>query len=127
MAAWTIREANAIDAPAVARVHVDCWRSTYKDLIPADFLQGLSYRSREERWRRRLEHPPDRSTLFVAEDHAGRILGFADGGPERSGDPEYDGELYAIYLLPEHQRKGIGRRLFRSAAAYLAEHRFNAC
>ncbi len=33
------------------------------------------------------------------------------GGPERSGDPVYTGELYAIYLLEGWQRRGIGRRL----------------
>ena len=41
------------------------------------------------------------------------------GGPERTSDPEYDGELYAIYLLPEYTRMGIGRQLLLSMAECL--------
>ena len=33
---------------------------------------------------------------------------------------DYVGELYALYLLSEHQRAGIGRRLFGSVARALA-------
>jgi GNAT superfamily N-acetyltransferase len=49
--------------------------------------------------------------VYVAEDAQGTIVGFASGGPERSGDPVYTGELYAIYLLAQHQGKGMGRHL----------------
>jgi GNAT superfamily N-acetyltransferase len=35
-----------------------------------------------------------------------KIVGFASVGEERTGI--YGGELYAIYLFHEYQRKGIG-------------------
>lgn len=38
-------------------------------------------------------------------------MGFAHAGPEREGETGYDAELYAIYLLQEHQSRGVGRRL----------------
>ena len=58
---------------------------------------------------------------LVAEDgESGAVVGFADGGRERSGDPHYDGELYAIYLLQSAQRQGIGRQLVKAVAKELS-------
>ena len=53
-------------------------------------------------------------------------MGFASGGPERDGDPRYEGELYAIYLLREFQGRGVGRTLVRATAAALAERRLTS-
>lgn len=44
------REANIGDAPGIAKVHVDSWRSTYKGIIPQSFLDGLSYEQRTKLW-----------------------------------------------------------------------------
>jgi ribosomal protein S18 acetylase RimI-like enzyme len=49
--------------------------------------------------------------VYVSEDRQGEVVGFASGGQERSGDPDYLGELYAIYVRETSQRKGIGRQL----------------
>jgi GNAT superfamily N-acetyltransferase len=56
----------------------------------------------------------------VAEDESGEIVGFASGGPERSGDAAYGGELYAIYILLPYQQRGIGRRLSFAVVERLA-------
>lgn len=54
----------------------------------------------------------DRSqVILVAEDERQGLVGFADGGPERTGRTDYRGELYAIYLLECCRRQGIGRQL----------------
>jgi GNAT superfamily N-acetyltransferase len=49
--------------------------------------------------------------VYVAEDERGKVIGFASGGPERSGNPRYTGELYAIYVLAQYQGQGVGRQL----------------
>jgi GNAT superfamily N-acetyltransferase len=52
----------------------------------------------------------------------GRIVGFAGGGRARDGAPPgYVGEVYAIYVDPDHQGKRIGRSLLRKAAEGLVE------
>ena len=43
-----IREASPTDAAAIARVHVDSWRTTYAGIVPADYLANLSYTRREQ-------------------------------------------------------------------------------
>lgn len=59
--------------------------------------------------------------MFVAEA-AGNIVGFADFGEPRGAVEGYEGELYAIYLLPEFQRRGVGRELFNLGTEFLFEH-----
>lgn len=116
-----IREARVSDVPAIARVHVDSWRTTYPEIIPADFLERMSYEDFEARWRGWLvgEHGR-RVIVYVAEASPGRIVGFASGGPNREENhPGYEGELYAAYFLREHQRGGLGRRLFGAVAERL--------
>ncbi len=116
----TIRRARPGDARGIAEVHVAAWRETYRGLVPDAYLDGLSVDEREVMWRR-LEAPVSRSFAFVAIDGAGRIIGFASGGPRRDGPEEYAGELNAIYVLREAQGYGIGRLLAAAVARELAE------
>ena len=118
-----VREARQEDAAAIARVHVDSWRTSYRGIVPEGFLADMSYEDFEDRWRGWLQSVEDpRWAYRVAELPWGWIVGFASGGP-RWGPTynDYAGELYALYLLREHQHAGIGRRLFGSVARGLAE------
>lgn len=108
-----IREANRDDAPAIAKVTVDTWRTAYRGIIKDDYLDSLSYAQREKGWR---EYPFHDSFIFVAEDASNNIIGFAAAGPERESHPLYRGELYAIYIDQYQQNRGIGSTLFQSVA-----------
>lgn len=113
----TIREATPADALAIAHVHVDAWRTTYRGIVPDDFLRDLSYEGRGAMWAPLLS-APQAGIVFVAEDD-GQAVGFASGGPEMSGDSIYKGELYAIYVLDAYHGQGIGRRLASAIARWL--------
>ncbi|MFJ7218304.1 GNAT family N-acetyltransferase [Amycolatopsis sp. NPDC098790] len=93
-----IRPAVVADAAAIGEVHVRSWQAAYAGLIPADFLARLSASSRAASWERRIR---DGGPVLVAEDD-GAVVGFAAYGP---------GQLYALYLLPEHWGRGLGRAL----------------
>jgi len=114
-----IRAANPIDADAIARVHVESWRTTYRGIVPDAFLAGLSIDQRAETWASTLRDAAEQTCVYVLEDVQGTILGFASGGPERTGDAVYSGELYAIYLLAAVQRHGAGRLLFMTVVRQL--------
>lgn len=119
-----LRRAGPAEAPAIARVQVDTWRSTYRGLVPDDFLAAMSPEKSAEGWRRALLRAAQaeragREFALVAEDPPGEVVGFCTGGPERDADPPRRGEVYAIYVLASHQGKGIGRRLMMAAAAKL--------
>jgi GNAT superfamily N-acetyltransferase len=99
-----VRPGTAADAEGVARVQVETWQAAYAHALPSDQLQALSMEEAVERHRL---WPP----TFVAE-HRGRIVGFVSVGSSR--DPDADGELFAIYVHPEHWGTGVGRKLIES-------------
>ncbi|MFC7393376.1 GNAT family N-acetyltransferase [Scopulibacillus cellulosilyticus] len=103
-----IRKATLTDAKGVAKVQVDSWRTTYKNIVPDKYLNQMTYESREQKWKDIIS----KETVYVAENNAGEVVGFSNGGKERTGKyPNYKGELYAIYILMEYQRKGLGKLL----------------
>ncbi|WAH37286.1 GNAT family N-acetyltransferase [Alicyclobacillus dauci] len=113
-----IRKANLKDAGNMAKVHVDSWKTTYKGIVPDTYLERLSYERREAMWKHILSNQTN-DVVFVAEDDEKGIVGFSSGGQERSQNPVYQGELYAIYLLQAFQGKGIGRQLTNAVVEYL--------
>jgi GNAT superfamily N-acetyltransferase len=106
-----VREARASDAAGIAKVHVDTWRSTYQGIIPDDVLDGLSYDDREAMWNTALTTRRSENHIYVVESEDGQVVGFAAAGLEREQRSGEVGEVYAIYLLEEHHRKGLGKKL----------------
>jgi len=100
-------------------VRIDTWKVAYKGIIADEFLAGLSVERDTARWQENFanQRPP---FTFVAET-SGKVVGFCCGGPERSSDTEYAGELYAIYILPECQGQGIGKALMAAGRRWLIE------
>lgn len=122
----TIRPATVADVSGIARVHVESWRTTYAGIVPSEYLAGLST---DVRWPLRegmLTHTEFGHTrfTFVAE-RDGEIVGFTDGGPARNCEI-CDGEIFAIYLLVEHQGRGHGRGLLRALAERMVDAGFRS-
>jgi GNAT superfamily N-acetyltransferase len=115
-----IRPATLDDAQAIAHVDVEAWRTAYRQILPAAYLDRLSKNNRRFMWVTILGNSSFKGFAFVAESD-GEIIGFANGGPNRRNDPNYTGELYSIYLLDEFQRQGIGTALFRRSVESLLE------
>jgi GNAT superfamily N-acetyltransferase len=113
-----VRPADFDDAAAIARVHVASWRTTYRGLLPDDFLDSLDEAHYRERWLRSLGD--DAMRVYVAED-GHEVVAFASGGRERAGEIGYSGELYAIYVLEKAQRHGHGKGLVRAVTAGLRD------
>lgn len=116
-----IRAAQPSDAEGIARVHVASWQTTYAGVVAPETLAGLSVERRAEMWGRTLARSDDAEFVLVAASPAAGVVGFASAGKERSGHPEYRGELFTIYLLAEQQRAGLGRQLFQAAVTGLLE------
>ena len=121
-----IRTAELQDAGSLARVHVDSWRSTYAGILPDEFLAGLSYRDRESFWEQVLTTARPTVSNFLAETASGYVVGLAAGGPERTGNATYVGELYLVYLLEQYQRRGLGRLLVSAVAERLLADGFDS-
>ncbi len=103
-----VRRADPQDATAISEVHRGAWSQAYAGLIPHKPLVQMLERRGEGWWRKATNGP---ATLLVL-DVAGQIAGYATIGLNRSRALPYDGEIYEIYLRPEFQGIGLGRRLF---------------
>lgn len=118
----SIRPATQEDASAIAQVHVESWRTTYAGIVPDAYLAGLDVMLRSKLWSERLQS----GTLIFVAEWDGRVVGFADGGPNREVVGDCDAELYAIYLLKDAQKRGIGVGLLRAMATALLERNFKS-
>jgi GNAT superfamily N-acetyltransferase len=102
------------------RVHVDAWKTTYRGIVPDAHLDGLTVESDIAhgfgRW---LTEPREGWVYLVATTASGEIVEFAVGGPTRGEEPEYAGELGAIYVLKGYQGGGVGSSLVREIARHL--------
>jgi ribosomal protein S18 acetylase RimI-like enzyme len=112
-----VRRATAEDSGAIAEIHVRAWQAAYRDIVPPEFLDSLSVEQRQRVWRQRLEGgTPGTSVL----EEQGEVLGWVSAGPSRDSDAlSSTSELAAIYVAPEHWRRGVGQRLWSDAEAQL--------
>jgi GNAT superfamily N-acetyltransferase len=112
--AVVLRRARQEDARALAVVHTRCWQAAYRELLPAEFLAGLSISDWTERWHTRLHDQPQGTTVA---ELGGELVGFASVGPSRDEDlaPTRWIELNRMYLLPSGWGTGLAGRLLLTA------------
>ncbi|WP_119459630.1 GNAT family N-acetyltransferase [Rhodospirillaceae bacterium SYSU D60014] len=126
-----IRPASQTDARAIARVHVETWRSTYAGSLPDRVVVRMSTENKTAVWREMIGRRGSREAILVAAVPGAGVVGFASCGPAAStllrprsvlqaAEP-YAGEVYTLYVLPDWQEKGIGRRLLCGCFRALAE------
>jgi ribosomal protein S18 acetylase RimI-like enzyme len=117
------RRATLKDADAIAAVHVESWKTTYAGIVPDEYLASLDVGERAGMWKRLLASPD--LFIFVAEDGTG-VFGFVGGGRVREAISGFAAELYALYVLREHQGRGAGRLLTFALVDRLCEEGFES-
>jgi len=116
-----IRPARPEDALRIATIHVDAWRVAYRGIVPDEFLRALTVEQRHAGWRRILEAG---EAVWVAEDGEG-ALGWISAAASRDADAAQSaGEIWAVYVHPDHWRKGAGRALCAAAEQELRRRGF---
>jgi GNAT superfamily N-acetyltransferase len=111
-----IRNPRIDEVSALATVHIQSWKETYAGILPAAYLDNLRWQDRLPTWRRAIADP-DRHVAAAFDDDAAVAVSLA--GPTTEFDSAIaGGQLYVIYVLKSHQRRGLGRRLLASAAEY---------
>lgn len=63
-----------------------------------------------------------RGTSIHVIEMAGMICGYVTFGLNRARALPQEGEIYELYLLPEYQGVGLGKRLFAAARQTLEAH-----
>ena len=112
-----VRQARVADAAAVAATHDDAWRSAYQGIIPGAELEKLINRRGPSWWESAIRKGSRVSVLSFGDT----VAGYANYGRNRARSLQFEGELYELYLRPEFQGLGFGRKLFASARRDLAQ------
>jgi len=114
----TYRPIVAPDATTIARIHATSWRSTYRGIVPDEYLDDDIDAERLTHWRRRLSEPTERDVGVLALQE-GAPVGFVFA--VRDDDESWGSMLDNLHVLPEHKGHGLGRGLMRELVAQLAE------
>ena len=117
----SIRAARLGDEGEIATVHDAAWREAYRGVIPGRELERMIARRGPAWWRLAIAR---RTPLFVLE-FGDSIVGYTSYGRNRVPALGYGGEIFELYLAPECQGCGFGRRMFEAAREDLASHGFS--
>ncbi len=125
-----IRRARPSDAVPIGAVHVAVWRSAYPGILPDEYLARLSVPRLAAHYDMAVRssagvYVATASGIDVATGSGPRVVGFATSGRARGTDATgrrlAEGEIETLYVLDDWRERGIGRRLMRASAAFLAE------
>ena len=131
----TIRQAQVEDAPNMGRMMVTTWLTAHRGHIPRS-----AWERRQQQWTPRhsadgWEHhlrvrdaSPDqaRSCYLIAEDNQGTLIAIAAAAAVQSDPRGHIAEVGSLYVHPDHQRRGLGRRMVQQLAACLADMGFES-
>lgn len=116
-----LRPARHDDAEALANIHEDAWRSTYRGVIDGLELERMISRRGPKWWRTALSRGVRIQMLEVA----GVAAGYATFGRSRMRELPFEGEIYELYIRPDHQGLGFGTELFDATRAALERSRLS--
>lgn len=137
----TIGLATERAASGIAKVYVDSWRSAYAGLLPKRVLVGMSYERQAREWSWVIRNRSETQPVIVAAESGSGVVGFVSFGKSRLTDwpsgglyasdsdtkgaeSEKVGEVFTLYVQPEWQDRGIGRRLMAASFAAMQERGF---
>ena len=110
-----IGPATAEDARAIAQIQVDAWRAAYVGIVPDEYLAAMSVDVRETMWREAIAAGQPELLVARRDD---RVIGWVSFGASRAkGASPEAGEVWAIYLDPQHIATGTGRALWAATRA----------
>jgi GNAT superfamily N-acetyltransferase len=116
----TIRAARPGDAPAIAMLHANSWRSAYRGILRDEFLDGALDGNRRALWNSRLCDETQENQFILVDEEDGEIRGFACAFID--ADPDWGALLDNLHVVPELRGQGLGRRLISVIAAEVLQN-----
>ena len=108
-----IAEAGAAHADAIARLHADNWKATYRGILPDSYLDTQVDTERLAYWRTALD-TGSYSMVRVALGEGGEVVGFS--GLKAGKDKGYDQTIEHLHVSAQARGTGLGRALMADAA-----------
>ncbi|MBS0470878.1 MAG: GNAT family N-acetyltransferase [Proteobacteria bacterium] len=124
--ALTIRVARPKDAAEIARIYIESWHDTYPGVLSNALLCAMTPKGQTARWHAAIK-AQGRETVLVAEDAKAGIVAMSSLGPSRDRNLGYDGEVYTLYVDPNHFGRGAGRALLKGGFAVMQARDLSSC
>lgn len=115
---YAIVPANPEDAPAIAALHTESWRTAYRGLVPDAFLDGPVIDERLQHWSSRMAHDDEGPRLVLKVVQGSTMVGFVCA--VRDADPAWGPLLDNLHVKPGFKGAGIGRALLGEARRWTA-------
>lgn len=115
---FSLRQPLLADTNELAALHVECWKQTYSELLPAGFFDDAHSQQRVKQWQQILSDSNPNFHVSVAHDEQNKLVGFAFAAPctmDEHDVPEgVKRQLYNLYVLNDHHGVGVGQQLLDS-------------
>lgn len=113
-----LRDATLSDSDRIALLHSQSWRSAYKGLLSAGYLENNLADERRKYWKEKLASLTSKEFVIIAENESG-IVGFAAvmDTPQRG----YDALLDNLHVHPDLKGLGTGGKLLKAVALRLQQ------
>jgi ribosomal protein S18 acetylase RimI-like enzyme len=122
----TVRPATLGDVPAITAIHIRAWQIAYAGIMADEHLDNLSSEKRAAFWTDAIEYSEPQVWVAMGSTKTGeKVVGFV--GFDRSRDAKTKpttGEIWAVYVDPEHWGKGVGLALWDAAREGMQEEEF---
>lgn len=116
---YYIRLNRIEDQEGMARIKVDCWQDTYKNIIDQSYLDSLNYEIQTNKYIDSFDEY--KNMVLVAEDvNNHKIIGYSCFSTDAN---EYaDAELISLYIDKKYARRGVGTSLLRETIKELKKY-----
>lgn len=106
-----IRKGKTEDGEIIAKIKIDNWRKTYKNIFPDTLLENLEIKSETQKC---INNIKKRNVIVYEREN--EIIAYCYYG-KRNDDTyeQYEGEVFALYVKNECQDHGIGKELLNYA------------
>lgn len=113
-----IRRALVTDIPGIQQVAKSGWHAAYAGILRSETIENILFEFYGDD---SLAHSLERrNAIFLAAEVDDQIVGFVQALPRPGGKGH---ELTRLYVLPQHQRQGIGRELLLAIKSELSDQR----
>lgn len=110
---YQLRKAQFQDASAIAQMHMQSWRDTYRSYFTEEQMKNLDVQGRTLRWEKAISAGD--SLIMVAVDESGEIVGVVSSleGTGEEGLPPL--KLDVLYTASKTHGSGLGKKMVEVA------------
>ncbi len=114
-----VRLARTSDVDGIAVVNIRSWRQRFATTLPTQVLDSMDPSDLAMVWASGILNPPTAGHRLLVAVEGPDVVGYAAIGPSQDPDTEPgSGELLALEVDPDQQRRGNGSRLLAAAVEH---------